>query len=97
MTPYGETRRAVSVATGVGIWLLCCLSPIFAAPAADFTIHDFMPEFWQFWKAAENQPVERQAELWQSLYVSKHRAVFDDLADPCKDRAPTTVEKITGT
>jgi hypothetical protein len=62
------------------------LSPTFAAPAADFTIHNFMPEFWQFWQAAENQPVERQAELWQSLYVSKHQAVFDDLAGPCKDQ-----------
>jgi hypothetical protein len=56
------------------------LSPAAAAPAADFTIHNFMPDFWQFWEAAEKQPVERQAELWQSLYVSKHQAVFNDLA-----------------
>jgi len=68
------------------LWLSFLLSPALAAPAATFTIHDFMPDFWQFWAAAENQPVERQAELWQSLYVSKHQAVFDDLAGPCKDQ-----------
>jgi len=68
------------------LWLSFLLSPALAASAATFTIHDFMPDFWQFWAAAENQPVERQAELWQSLYVSKHQAVFNDLAGPCKDQ-----------
>lgn len=83
-TLHSGTRMARAGA--VCLWLLCCLSPALAAPAADFTIHNFMPDFWQFWQAAENQPVERQAELWQSLYVSKHQAVFDDLAGPCKDQ-----------
>jgi hypothetical protein len=85
-TPHSKARRTVSVTAGACLWLLGCLSPTLAAPTADFTIHNFMPEFWQFWEAAENQPVERQAELWQSLYVSKHQAVFDDLAGPCKDQ-----------
>lgn len=66
--------------------LLLCVSPALAAPAASFTIHDFTPEFWEFWRAAEDQPVERQAELWQSMYVAKHQAVFDDLAGPCNDQ-----------
>ena len=82
--PHNRIRATIS--SIACLWLLFCLSPALAAPAADFTIHDFLPEFWQFWKAAENQPVERQAELWQSLYVSKHQAVFDDLAGPCKDQ-----------
>jgi hypothetical protein len=81
-----RARKTVSITTGICLWLLGCYSPTLAAPAADFTIHNFMPDFWQFWAAAENQPVERQAELWQSLYVSKHQAVFDDLAGPCKDQ-----------
>lgn len=76
----------ISAIAAVCVGLLFCLSPAPAAPASDFTIHNFMPDFWEFWKAAENQPVERQAELWQSLYVSKHQAVFDDLAGPCKDQ-----------
>jgi hypothetical protein len=80
--PHNRTR----ISSLACLWLLLCVLPAPAAPAADFTIHDFMPEFWQFWKAAESQPVERQAELWQSLYVSKHQAVFDDLAGPCKDQ-----------
>jgi hypothetical protein len=54
--------------------------------AATFEIHDFTPDFWRFWEAAQNQPVERQAQLWQQLYVSRHQAVFDDLAAPCKDQ-----------
>jgi hypothetical protein len=66
--------------------LFFCLSPALAAPTATFTIHDFMPDFWKFWQTAESQPVERQAELWQSLYVSKYQPVFDDLAGPCKDQ-----------
>ncbi len=49
-------------------------------------IHDFTPEFWRFWDAAQNQPVERQAQLWQQLYVAPHQAVFDELAAPCKDQ-----------
>jgi hypothetical protein len=57
-----------------------------AAPPASFTVQDFLPEFWQFGEAAENQPLERQAQLWQSLYVQRHQAVFDDLAGPCKDQ-----------
>jgi len=80
--PDKRTAGKIGVAC---LWLLLWLSPALAAPAGDFTIHDFMPDFWQFWEAAENQPGERQAELWQSLYVSKHQAVFDDLAGPCKD------------
>jgi hypothetical protein len=54
------------------------------AAAATFAIHDFTPDFWKFWEAAQNQPVEQQAQLWQQLYVSKHQAVFDDLAQPCE-------------
>ncbi len=84
--PKTGTRTVLSFAVAVYLWLEGCLSPTRAAPAADFTIHNFMPDFWQFWETAENQPVERQAELWQSLYVSKHQAVFDDLAGPCKDQ-----------
>ena len=57
---------------------------IAAAAAATFAIHDFTPDFWRFWETAQNQPIERQAQLWQQLYVSKHQAVFDDLAEPCK-------------
>ena len=57
---------------------------IAAAAAATFAIHDFTADFWQFWEAAQNQPIERQAQLWQQLYVSKHQAVFDELAQPCK-------------
>lgn len=57
-----------------------------SAPTTKFVIHDFTPEFWQFWAAARNQPIERQAELWQQLYVAPHQAVFNDLATPCKDQ-----------
>ncbi len=52
--------------------------------AAPFTIHDFTPDFWRFWEAARNQPIEQQEKLWQQLYVAPHQAVFDDLARPCK-------------
>jgi hypothetical protein len=55
-----------------------------AAAAATFAIHDFTPDFWRFWEAAQGQPVQRQAQLWQELYVAKHQPVFDDLAQPCE-------------
>lgn len=57
-----------------------------AVAAAQFAVHDFTPEFWRFWEAAQNQPVERQTSSWQQLYVAPHQAVFDELADPCKDQ-----------
>ena len=63
---------------------LYCSLRAFAAPVDGFTIHNFMPEFWQFWAATRNQPAERQAELWQDVYVRPHQAVFDDLAAPCR-------------
>jgi hypothetical protein len=55
-----------------------------ALAALPFAMHDFTPEFWRFWEAAQNQPVEQQAQLWQRLYVAPHQAVFDELATPCK-------------
>jgi hypothetical protein len=79
-------RTKISVIGAVCLCLSYCLSLALAAPPASFTVHDFLPEFWRFWEAAENQPVERQAQLWQSLYVQRHQAVFDDLAEPCKDQ-----------
>jgi hypothetical protein len=57
-----------------------------SSPAATFAIHDFTPDFWRFWEAAQNQPVEQQAQLWQQLYVARHQAVFNDLATACKDQ-----------
>src|SRR5678815_1574709 len=55
-----------------------------ATAVATFAIHDFTPDFWKFWDAAQNQPVEQQARLWQQLNVAPHQAVFEDLATPCK-------------
>ncbi|HEY7641147.1 MAG TPA: hypothetical protein VH814_15580 [Steroidobacteraceae bacterium] len=57
---------------------------IAAAAAATFAIHDFTPDFWRFWETAQNQPLERQAQLWRQLYVAKHQTVFDDLAQNCE-------------
>jgi hypothetical protein len=57
-----------------------------ATAIATFAIHDFTPDFWKFWEAAQNQPVEQQARLWQQLNVAPHQAVFDDLAPACKDQ-----------
>lgn len=54
-----------------------------------FAIHDLMPEFWRFWDAARNQPIEKQMQLWQEVYVRPHQAVFDDLAIPCKPEFET--------
>jgi hypothetical protein len=57
-----------------------------ATVVATFAIHDFTPDFWRFWEAARNQPVEHQARLWQQLNVAPHQAVFNDLAPACKDQ-----------
>lgn len=57
-----------------------------SSSATSFAIHDFTADFWRFWEAAQNQPVEQQAQLWQQLYVAPHQAVFDELAAPCKDQ-----------
>jgi hypothetical protein len=49
-------------------------------------MHDFTPDLWRFWEAAQNQRVEQQAQMWQQLYVARHQAVFNDLAAACKDQ-----------
>jgi hypothetical protein len=56
-----------------------------SSPAATFVIHDYTPDFWRFWEAAQNRPVEQQAQMWQQLYVARHQAIFDDLTTACKD------------
>jgi hypothetical protein len=55
-------------------------------PITTFAIHDLTPDFWRFWEAAQDRPVEQQAQLWQRLYVGPHQTVFDDLAPACKDQ-----------
>jgi hypothetical protein len=64
----------------------CVAQPAPSSAPVTFAVHDFTPDFWRFWEAARNQPVEQQAKLWQQLYVSRHQAVFNDLAIPCKDQ-----------
>lgn len=64
----------------------CVAQPAPSSAPVTFEVHDFTPDFLRFWEAAQDQPVERQAQLWQQLYVSRHQAVFDDLAMPCKDQ-----------
>ena len=78
--------RNVPVLSSIVLLSLCSSSLTLAAPVATFEIHNFMPEFWTFWTAAQNQTVERQAELWRDLYVMPHQEVFNDLAGPCKDQ-----------
>jgi hypothetical protein len=62
------------------------LSLTAALAALPFVVHDFTPEFWRFWEAAQNRPAEQKAQLWQQLYVAPHHKVFEDLAGPCKDQ-----------
>lgn len=80
-------RRATCVAAAallIGSSLAAQSDP--SSPATTFAIHDYTPDFWKFWKAAQGRPVELQAQLWQQQYVAPHQAVFDDLAAPCKDQ-----------
>jgi hypothetical protein len=58
--------------------------PIRARSNGNFTIHNFMPEFWHFWEAAKSEPPDKQMELWRSVYLKPHQAVFADLAEVCK-------------
>jgi hypothetical protein len=86
----GRPRRLDGCRLAAAIVLLAstCLAALPALPSTPttFTFHDFTPDFWRFWEAAEGQPMERQLQLWQQLYVSRHQSVFDDLAAPCKDQ-----------
>jgi hypothetical protein len=85
MKGMGNLKRPL-VTGGVVLCLLLFISAssMSRAPIPTFTIHNFLPEFWQFWDAAHDQPVEKQMQLWQDLYVKPHQAVFDDLATPCE-------------
>lgn len=83
MTENRARRLAVAVLL---LGLSCAAQSAPPPPATPFAIHDFTPDFWKFWNAAQDQPVERQAQLWQQHYVASHQAVFDELAAPCKDQ-----------
>jgi hypothetical protein len=69
---------------------ICAAQPASSPAPVTFAVHDFTPDFWRFWEAAQNQPIEQQARLWQQLYVSRHQAVFNDLATACKDQWDAT-------
>jgi len=75
-------RLAAAMALLSSTWL--AILPASPSTPVTFTVHDFTPDFWRFWEAAKGRPVERQMQLWQQLYVSRHQSVFDDLAEPCK-------------
>jgi hypothetical protein len=82
-------KRRVLWAAGIIVGVLCL--PLTISASSDsapqiptFTIHNFLPEFWQFWDAAHDQPVDKQMQLWRDLYVKPHQPVFDDLAENCK-------------
>jgi len=81
---YYSRLSVAAVALLIGSLFVAQSAP--SSPAATFTMHDFTPDFWRFWEAAQNQPVEQQAQLWRELYVSRHQAVFNDLATACKDQ-----------
>jgi hypothetical protein len=85
MKGMGNLRRPL-VRGGALLCLLLSISAFSKSPASipTFAIHNFLPEFWQFWDAAHDQPLDTQMQLWQDLYVKPHQAVFDDLAIPCK-------------
>ena len=84
-----NTRRIAGVIVGGRLYSrneLDSRMKALSSAATTFAIHDFTADFWRFWEAAQNQPVEQQAQLWQQLYVAPHQAVFDELAAPCKDQ-----------
>jgi len=82
---------SLSVA-GVALMMgsFCVAQSASSSAPITFAVHDFTADFWKFWEAAQHQPIEQQGRLWQQLYVSRHQAVFNDLATPCKDQWDAT-------
>jgi hypothetical protein len=76
---YGKPAAAL-----VFFYMMGLASQSLLSQNPTFILHDFMPEFWRFWDAARDQPLDKQMQLWRDLYVRPHQAVFDDLAVPCK-------------
>jgi hypothetical protein len=85
-SPHRRFCSRLSIAAAAMIGALLAAQLAYSSPAPTFEMHDFTPDFWRFWEAAQNQPVEQQAQLWQQLYVTPHQAVFNDLATACKDQ-----------
>lgn len=79
------TRLAV-VAAGIGA--ACLSTPAAAAENAtppatasatanDCRITDLMPDFWTFWRQAQETPRERWPSLFRALVRERHAAVYD--------------------
>jgi hypothetical protein len=77
------SAKGATVIFGVLLSGWTCLA--FPPSKSSFTVHNFMPEFWKFWAAAQGQSIDRQAQLWQDIYVKPHRMVYGDLVKSCKD------------
>lgn len=66
--------------------IVCLLIPGAAwanAPATDIAVRNLMPQFWDFWQAAQDKPVDQQLRLWRRLYQQPNAAVFADLRSAC--------------
>ncbi|MCW5660221.1 MAG: hypothetical protein KIT60_21165 [Burkholderiaceae bacterium] len=76
--PRCATRRAF--ARGA-LALMCACAPLrFAAHAAgarSYRVIDLAPAFWQFWSAAQGQPVPQQARLLHDMLVAHHPEVYN--------------------
>jgi hypothetical protein len=63
--------------------ITCLLVPTAATAARAITVRNLMPQFWDFWQAAQDKPAAEQLQLWRRLYQQPNAAVFADLRSPC--------------
>ncbi|MBL8114151.1 MAG: hypothetical protein JNK60_14820 [Acidobacteria bacterium] len=63
---------AIALLTGA-----CAASNVRTSPVvATYRAVDLMPDFWEFWSAAEKLPADEQAKLFEKTLVVKHPEVY---------------------
>ncbi|MGH8201546.1 MAG: hypothetical protein ACREVO_14485 [Steroidobacteraceae bacterium] len=77
--------------------ITCLFLPAVACagtPGRGIRVRNLMPQFWDFWRAAQDKPADEQLRLWHQLYERPNAAVFADLQGTCaQDLAGDALQK----
>lgn len=94
----GSVRRRTRpilrvVALGMALTVAASGTTVAAASPGVIRVRNLMPDFWNFWRAAQREPSGVKLGIWRRLYRNPNAAVFADLKTTCgKDLRPRALE-----
>lgn len=98
-------RKTLRSSARMHVWLMAIVTPAIVAirmpvamaatpPTAGIAVRNLMPDFWNFWHAAQDKAPDAQLKLWRDLYQDRNAGVFAGLQGTCgKDLRPAVLQK----